>query len=39
MQLLYIANRYERKPELTRWLEAGDIVLCDRYVGIERGVW
>ncbi len=32
MQLLYIANRYERKPELTRWLEAGDIVLCDRYV-------
>ena len=32
MQLLYIANRYERKPELAAWLAAGDIVLCDRYV-------
>jgi dTMP kinase len=32
MQLLYIANRYERKPELAAWLSAGDIVLCDRYV-------
>jgi dTMP kinase len=32
MQLLYIANRYERKPELAAWLVAGDIVLCDRYL-------
>jgi dTMP kinase len=32
MQLLYIANRYERKAELSAWLVAGDIVLCDRYV-------
>jgi dTMP kinase len=32
MQLLYIANRYERKPELAGWLAAGDVVLCDRYV-------
>lgn len=32
MQLLYIANRYERKPELAAWLAAGDIVLCDRYL-------
>ena len=32
LQLLYIANRYERKPELAAWLAAGDIVLCDRYV-------
>ena len=23
MQLLYIANRYERKPELAAWLAAG----------------
>jgi dTMP kinase len=32
MQLLYIANRYERKPELAAWLAADDVVLCDRYV-------
>jgi dTMP kinase len=32
MQLLYIANRYERKPELAAWLATGDIVLCDRYL-------
>jgi dTMP kinase len=32
MQLLYIANRYERKPQLAAWLAAGDIVLCDRYL-------
>jgi len=32
MQLLYIANRYERKPELAAWLAAGDVVLCDRYI-------
>jgi dTMP kinase len=32
LQLLYIANRYERKPELAAWLAAGDIVLCDRYI-------
>ena len=32
MQLLYVANRYERKTDLERWL-AGDLVLvCDRYV-------
>ena len=32
MQLLYIANRYERKPDLLRWLEGGLIVVCDRYL-------
>jgi dTMP kinase len=32
MQLLYIANRYERRPELAAWIAAGDIVLCDRYL-------
>ena len=32
MQLLYIANRYERKPDLERWLGGGLILVCDRYV-------
>jgi len=31
MQLLYIANRYERKPDLVRWLDGGLILVCDRY--------
>jgi dTMP kinase len=31
MQLLYVANRYERKPDLQRWLEGGIVLLCDRY--------
>jgi dTMP kinase len=33
MQLLYVANRYERKPDLRRWLDGGLILVCDRYVG------
>jgi dTMP kinase len=32
MQLLYVANRYERKPDLERWLQGGLILVCDRYV-------
>jgi dTMP kinase len=32
MQLLYVANRYERKDDLARWLEGGLILVCDRYV-------
>jgi dTMP kinase len=32
MQLLYVANRYERKDDLNRWLEGGLILVCDRYV-------
>jgi dTMP kinase len=32
MQLLYIANRYERKPDLERWVQGGLILVCDRYV-------
>jgi dTMP kinase len=32
MQLLYIANRYERKADLQRWLDGGLILVCDRYV-------
>jgi dTMP kinase len=31
MQLLYVASRYERKPDLERWLEGGLILVCDRY--------
>src|SRR5437764_7408271 len=31
MQLLYIANRYERKDDLTRWLEGGLMLVADRY--------
>jgi dTMP kinase len=31
MQLLYVANRYERKPDLERWLDGGLILVCDRY--------
>jgi dTMP kinase len=32
MQLLYIANRYERKADLQRWLDGGLVLICDRYV-------
>src|SRR5215212_6856496 len=31
MQLLYVANRYERKPDLMRWLEGGLMLVSDRY--------
>lgn len=32
MQLLYVANRHERQPDLQRWLSADITLLCDRYV-------
>jgi dTMP kinase len=32
MQLLYVANRYELKPEIARELERGTVVICDRYL-------
>src|ERR1019366_4533938 len=32
MQLLYVANRYERKPDIERWLDGGLILVCDRYM-------
>src|SRR5215831_6349495 len=32
MQLLYVANRYERKPDLQRWLDGGLILVSDRYM-------
>src|SRR5436190_22231840 len=31
-QLLYVANRYERKADLRRWLDGGLILVCDRYM-------
>jgi dTMP kinase len=32
MQLLYVANRYERKPDLQRWIDGGLMLVCDRYL-------
>jgi dTMP kinase len=32
MQLLYVANRYEWKPEIERELARGTILVCDRYL-------
>jgi dTMP kinase len=31
MQLLYVANRFEKKPDLKRWIEGGLILVADRY--------
>jgi dTMP kinase len=32
MQLLYVANRHEKKPEIERALDAGVTIVCDRYI-------
>src|SRR6478735_1897189 len=32
LQLLYIANRFEFRPRISAWLEAGTMVVCDRYL-------
>jgi dTMP kinase len=32
MQLLYIANRYEYRRDMEKWLAAGQMVVCDRYL-------
>jgi dTMP kinase len=32
MQLLYIANRHERKEAIEKWLADGVVVICDRYL-------
>ena len=32
MQLLYVANRYEWKPQIEHELERGTILICDRYL-------
>lgn len=31
MQLLYVANRCEFRPKIEMWLNADEVVLCDRY--------
>ena len=32
MQLLYVANRYEKKPLIEQMLAAGTVIVCDRYL-------
>lgn len=32
MQLLYVANRYEKRPAIERWLADGQVLICDRYL-------
>ncbi len=32
MQLLYVANRYERRADIERWIGGGLVLVCDRYV-------
>ena len=32
MQLLYVANRYEKKPQIEELIAAGTVVICDRYL-------
>jgi dTMP kinase len=32
MQLLYVANRYERRLDLERWLGGGLVLVADRYI-------
>ena len=32
MQLLYVANRYERSGDLQRWIDGGLILVSDRYM-------
>lgn len=32
MQLLYVANRYEKRPGIERALADGAVLLCDRYL-------
>lgn len=32
LQLLYIANRFEFRPQIRQWLDAGRMVVCDRYL-------
>ena len=32
MQLLYVANRYEKKPQIEGLLKEGAVVVCDRYL-------
>ena len=31
LQLLYVANRFEFRPQMEAWLSAGAVIICDRY--------
>ncbi len=39
MQLLFVANRSEWKPEIERELARGTVIVCDRYRGVEHRLW
>jgi dTMP kinase len=32
MQLMYVANRYERRRDIARWMAEGVVLVCDRYL-------
>jgi dTMP kinase len=32
MQLLYVANRYEKRGQIQAWLASNAVVVCDRYL-------
>src|SRR5215204_6879217 len=32
LQLLYVANRYEHRPAIQSMIDAGIVLVCDRYV-------
>jgi dTMP kinase len=32
MQLLFIANRHEHRPQIEQWLQDDVVVICDRYL-------
>jgi dTMP kinase len=32
MQLLYVANRGEKRAQIEEWIGRGDVVICDRYL-------
>ena len=32
LQLLFVANRYDFRPRIESWLDAGAVVVCDRYL-------
>ena len=32
MQMLYVANRGEKRAQIEEWISRGDVVICDRYI-------
>jgi dTMP kinase len=32
MQLMYVANRYEKRADIRKALDAGSVIVCDRYL-------